>query len=136
MDRRTDPSRCVRLYNPGYPEKAAELAFHDASISHHKNGIYGEMFVAAMIAAAFVHKSAASILAAGLAEIPSNSRLAEAIRKTIAWCEEELDWIHVWEKINETFGHYDSVHTINNAALVVMGVWYGEKILKLGLSTL
>ena len=118
---------------PGYPEKAAELAFHDASISHHKNGIYGEMFVAAMIAAAFVHTSAASILAAGLAEIPSNSRLAEAIRKTIAWCEEGLEWVHVWEKINETFGHYDSVHTINNAALVVMGVWYGEKDFEAGI---
>ncbi len=118
---------------PGWPEKAAELAFYDASISHDKNGIYGEMFVAAMISAAFVYVSAESIIVAGLAEIPSECRLAEAIRNTLAWCKEEDDWLGVWEKINQHFGHYDGVHTINNAAIVVMGLWYGEKDFQTGI---
>ena len=118
---------------PGWPEKAAELAFCDASISHDKNGIYGEMFVAAMISAAFVHTSSESIIVAGLAEIPMKSRLAEAVRKTLDWCKEGKDWLYVWKRINEFYGHYDSVHTINNAALVVMGVWYGEKDFEAGI---
>ena len=118
---------------PGWPEKAAELAFYDGSISHDKNGVYGEMFVAAMISAAFVHTDAEEIILAGLAEIPSRSRLAEAIRDTLAWCREENDWSRVWEKINASYGHYHGVHTINNAALVVMGVWYGVKDFETGI---
>ena len=115
---------------PGQPEKAAELAFRDASISHDKNGIYGEMFVAAMIAAAFGASAADSIVSAGLNEIPEESRLAAAVRATQIWCLEELsankpDWRNVWSQINKQYGHYHGVHTINNAALVVLGVYFG-----------
>ena len=118
---------------PGKPELAAELAFRDASISHEKNGIYGEMFVAAMIAAAFVYATAEDIITAGLGEIPAKSRLAECVRKTLAWCQEEENWEVAWEKINQHYGHYHGVHTINNAALIVMGLHYGEQDFERGI---
>jgi ADP-ribosylglycohydrolase len=112
---------------PGYPEKAAELAYQDAAISHDKNGIYGEMFVAAMIAASFSCESSEEIIKAGLGEIPANCRLADAVRSTLGWCKGTSDWVNVWQKIDESLGHYHDVHTIKNAALVVLGVWYGGK---------
>ena len=111
---------------PAWPEKAAELAFYDASISHTKNGIYGEMFVAAMIAAAFVYDDIDDIVAAGLGEIPANCRLAECVKDTQAWCKAEADWEVTWQKISDHYGNYHGVHTINNAALVVMGLYYGS----------
>jgi ADP-ribosylglycohydrolase len=111
---------------PGLPEIGAKLAFNDASISHDKNGIYGEMFVAAMLSAAFKLESVKEIINTGLAEIPENCRLAEAVKDTMHWCETLPTWELVWEKINESVGHYHGVHTINNAALVVMGLYFGE----------
>ena len=110
---------------PGWPEKAAELAYRDASISHVKNGIYGEMFVAAMLAASFVTSDVEEIVRIGLSEIPAKCRLAETVHDTLAWCREESNWEAVWDRINGKYGHYHGVHTINNAALVVMGLAFG-----------
>lgn len=113
--------------SPGWPERAAELAFRDACMSHVKNGIYGEMFVAAMLAATFATDDIDEIIDVGLSEIPANCRLAEAVRETRAWCRATTDWEEVWDRINERFGHYHRVHTINNAALVVMGLYFGAQ---------
>ena len=110
---------------PGWPEKAAELAHRDASISHVKNGIYGEMFVAAMLAASFATSDVDEIVRIGLSEIPARCRLAEAARDTLAWCKEETSWEAVWDRVHGKYGHYHGVHAINNAALVVMGIAFG-----------
>ena len=109
----------------GLPEVAAELAFRDASLSHVKNGIYGEMFVAAMISAAFSTEDIHEVIEVGLSEIPRRSRLAEAIRDVLDWSEGYSDWCQAWERVMEAYGGYHWVHTINNAAFVVLGLLYG-----------
>jgi ADP-ribosylglycohydrolase len=112
---------------PGWPEKAAEFAFRDAAVSHVKNGIYGEMFFAALIAASLVLDDLDQAIDTALAEIPARSRLAEAVQQTRAFCAGEADWRNAWERINGAYGHYHGVHTINNAALVLMGLLYGAR---------
>ena len=108
----------------GWPEKAAEFAFRDASISHAKNGIYGEMFFAALIAAALVTDDLHAAIEIALSEIPVNCRLAEAVRDMMVWCCE--GWEKTWERIEEKYGHYHPVHTINNAALVLLGLLHAD----------
>jgi len=66
------------------------------------------------------------VIEVGLSEIPSNSRLAEAIRNVMRWRQETDDWEEAWERINQKYGHYHGVHTINNAAIVALGLLYGE----------
>jgi ADP-ribosylglycohydrolase len=111
---------------PGRPELAAELAWRDASVSHTKNGIYGEMFFAALLAAAFVESDLHQLIEIGLSEIPGQCRLREAVVDTVEWCDQDADWETTWERIEAKYGHYHGVHTINNAAVVLMGLLHGR----------
>lgn len=115
--------------NPGNPGKAAEMAFRDACISHVKNGIYGEMFAAAMIACAAVTDNIDDIILGGLAEIPATSRLYESVMKIFNGYkngmtpEECFDLIH-----SEYDEHTDHgwCHTISNAMVVAAALLYGN----------
>ena len=115
--------------NPGKPEKAAEMAFRDARISHVKNGIYGEMLASAMISCAAVTDSIDDIILGGLAQIPSTSRLYESVMKIYndykngVTVDECFDYIH--SAYDEHTDH-GWCHTISNAMIVVAALLYGE----------
>ena len=109
----------------GAPRRAATLAFRDAMLSHVRNGIYGEMFVAAMIAMAVVEEDPLEIVTSGLAFIPPDSRLAQAVRFALSLPGDEPTWEGAVNRLYERFGHYHWVHTVNNAALVVAALIYG-----------
>ena len=110
----------------GMPELAAEFAWRDAVLSHTRNGIYGEMLFAAMIAAAVVRNDVEEVIDIGLSEIPANCRLAEAVRDTVRWYHEHDDWLATLDAIHAKYGHYNAIHTINNAAVVIMALLHGN----------
>ncbi|OGV52721.1 MAG: hypothetical protein A2X49_16665 [Lentisphaerae bacterium GWF2_52_8] len=110
----------------GKPELAAEFAWRDASWTHNANGIYGEMFMAAVIAAAFVEKDPKHLVEIGLSEIPKNCRLAEDIRWALATIPSCPDFESFMEKSEAHFAEMNSCHTNNNAIVVVMSLFYGE----------
>lgn len=115
---------------PGDPSLAATLCYHDAGVSHTKNGIYGEMFFGALISAALAAEDLEACIWRALAEIPAQSRLAEAIRRCMDWCAEDASWEQTWERIMTDYGHYHPVHTINNALLCVMALMHGDADLR------
>ena len=114
--------------NPGNPEAAAEMAWRDASISHVKNGIYGEMFASAMIAAAAVTDNMEEIVAEGLAQIPSTSRLFESVSKVV---EKYKNGETMEDILQYVRGKYDEhteygwCHTIPNAMIVAASLLFG-----------
>ncbi len=110
----------------GIPELAAEFAWRDAILSHTRNGVYGEMWMAATIAAAFAVNDVEQAIRIGLSEVPAECRLAQALNETLAWCNADGDLETTLDRIQAQFGHYHPVHTINNAALVVAGLMYGR----------
>jgi len=112
--------------SPGDPERAVEYAYRDARLSHTKNGIYGEMFVAALIALAYVHEDPLRLIMEALRAVPERSRLAEAIKYVVALYKKGLGWEEAVEEILTRYGRYHPVHTVNNAAIVVAALLWGE----------
>jgi ADP-ribosylglycohydrolase len=112
---------------PGWPERAADMAYRDAYLSHRRQGIYGEMFFAATIAAAFAVDDPIEALKIGVTEIPSQCALATAIH----WALNEAPRIHNYrqarEAVEERFKGMHPVHTINNACLTVFGITIGGR---------
>jgi ADP-ribosylglycohydrolase len=114
---------------PGNPELSSSMAFRDASISHTKNGIYGEMFIAAMLSAAAVIDDVEKIIDTGLSVIPEVSRLYKSVQEALEWKrigvsrEEVIDQIH--QRYDEKNPH-DWCHTVPNAMIVCIGLLYGD----------
>jgi len=115
--------------NAGNPERAAEFAWRDACISHVKNGIYGEMFVAAMIAAAPFRGDMPELIDVGLSEIPANCRLADDVKEAMAWHRQGLSYDKAVAKIHARWDEYDFhhwCHTNSNAVICVVALLWGE----------
>jgi ADP-ribosylglycohydrolase len=111
--------------HPGDPAAAAAAALVDARLTHVANGIYGELWAAALVASALATDSAETALRDALAVVPAGSRLAAALRGILdlhdrgGSPDDALAWI------DEHLGHYNWVHTINNAALISTGLLWG-----------
>ena len=112
---------------PGWPEKAAEMAYRDAYLSHRQTGIYGAMFFSAAIAAAFAVDDPVEALHIGLTEIPADCPLADAVCWALDTAPGLKDWREAREKVDERFPGMPPVHTINNACLTIFGLALGGK---------
>lgn len=110
---------------PAYPEKAAEMAYRDAYLSHRRNGIYGEMFFSATQAAAFAVDNSIDAIIIGLTEIPKCC----ALHKDIEWALEVGKTITNYKEariaVDERFEGMSGVHTNLNACLTVFGLMIG-----------
>ena len=112
--------------SPGNPERAATLAHHDAVLTHTGNGVYGEMFFAALVAASFSAKSLDQALDAAVAQIPAGSRFSQMIKSVREWEASGMSWDDCWRNINLTYGNLHWVHVLNNGAIAVAGLLYGK----------
>lgn len=121
-DIRSDPWGYVA---PGWPERAAEMAYQDAYVSHRRNAIYGEMYFSAVIAAAFAVDDPVEALRIGLTEIPAECSLAQALRWALETAPQIRTYADANAAVTERFPGMHFVHTINNACLTVWGITIG-----------
>jgi len=111
----------------GDPHKAARLAHTDAFFSHIKNGVYGAMFFAALIAAAVTETSMDQAIECALREIPHTSRFYEAMIRAIEIADSAADEDELLTRVLEEYKQYNVVHTINNAALCLAAIRFSKE---------
>jgi ADP-ribosylglycohydrolase len=119
--------------NPGDTETAAGYAWRDGRISHVKNGIYGEMFCAAMLARSAVSTDIDDIIRAGLGELPQKSRLVEGIETVRGWHAGNMSWEAALNRLHGVWDEKKShhwCHVIPNAMICAAALLWGEKDLE------
>ncbi len=115
--------------NAGDVESAVEMAFKDASISHTKNGIYGALFIASMIAYGAVCDDMMSVIEMGLSQIPKTSRLYENVSLVVKAFKNGKSEESVREMIHKMYDEYNQhhwCHTISNCMIVTMSLLYNQ----------
>jgi ADP-ribosylglycohydrolase len=112
--------------HPGRPLDAARHAYVDATLSHRGNGIYGAMWSAALVSAAFIAGDPVEAFDIAHGVVPGRSRLAEALRRVRQLHAGGADWSEALAAIQADYGHYSWVHTVNNAALISAGLLWSD----------
>ena len=112
--------------NPGEPGRAAAIALEDGRLSHVANGLYGEMWAAALVAAAFSTDSPELAIRTALGVVPPRSRFAETIRDVLTLHGSGTDAADALDWVDLVLGAYPWVHTLPNAALIAIALLWGE----------
>lgn len=115
--------------SPGDAGEAARLALVDARLSHTANGTYGEMWSAALVAAALSVENAEDALRHARAVVPPESRLAGVLDAVSAMHVRETTHTAALDWVDAELGDYPWVHTLNNVALIAVGLLWGESFM-------
>jgi ADP-ribosylglycohydrolase len=110
----------------GDPRRAALLSYQDAVLSHRANGIYGEMWAAALIASAFTAASPEASIVESLDHIPHSSRLAAEVRTVLEQFQTGMDWERCIDELQARHPGMSWVHTLNNAGALTAALLWGE----------
>jgi len=111
---------------PAKPKVAAHFARLDASVDHHGDGVWAEMFLSAAQSQAFVAKTTQEAIGAGLEVIPSDCRIAEVINFVTDLYNSKVDIADVRTKIMDKFGKLNFTDCVMNMGFIIAAMLYGE----------
>ena len=103
---------------PGDPQGAARLAWRDARLSHTRNGVYGELWAAALAAASLTAADVGEVLTSAAQVVPAASDLADAIGFGTELGRRTADLDLALDALHQRYGHLHWVHVLNNAATI------------------
>jgi ADP-ribosylglycohydrolase len=93
---------------PGLPQIAVPYAYEDAIVDHQGEGVFGELFCAALQSAGFVESDPFKLIDIGLSYIPGGSALARCVKKAVECFRTGIDIQEARKRIHNeapgTFG--------------------------------
>jgi ADP-ribosylglycohydrolase len=93
---------------PGHPEIAVQYAYEDATVNHSHEGVYAEVFCAAVESAAFAEKDTRQLIEIGLSYIPADCGVASAVRTALEAYDGGQSWQEarkrILQSVPSTFG--------------------------------
>lgn len=111
---------------PGQPKLAAAYAFEDACLDHDKEGLWAEVWLAAVQSAAFVTPSIEDCVAIGLDQLPANVEIRAVLEDTFHWWAQSGDWMRVRTQIIQRYGHENFTHVTPNLGFILLALLDGN----------
>ena len=111
---------------PLNPQKAVLLAWRDAEISHHGNGILGEVFNAVLVSLAYGEDPIRICLEKAVSCIPKDSEYASVLHFALGQCMKKNDFYTAWAACEEKYKRYNWIHAYPNAAAEVVALYFGK----------
>lgn len=111
---------------PGNPARAAGFAWADAVVDHSGDGVWAEVFFAALESAAFEETDKNKLLDLALGFLPDDSLLVHAVQDTRQWWTSKKDWRAIRTLIVEKYGTDNFTDVVANVAFTVLGWLAGE----------
>lgn len=111
---------------PGNPALAAAYAYEDACLDHAGDGIWAEVWLAAMQAEAFVETDIFRIIDVGFNYIPAEARFRSAIADTQTWWDDCKEWKTVRSLILKHYGHENFTNVTENMAFILLALLDGD----------
>lgn len=105
----------------GDPDLAAAYAYEDSCVDHDGDGIWAEIFIARLQAAAFVESDQNKLLDTALMTLPVDSRVRRAVNDTRLWWKETQDWQEVRTRLMDRWGSANMTDVPQNMAIIVLG---------------
>lgn len=127
----------------GKPRLAAYFAWQDAVVDHAGGeGVFGEIFNAALEAAAYLSADVPALIREALTYIPTTSRVHGAVSLMLSLYEEGTDLLAAREQVLAKFGDPNFTDAPQNIAFGLAGLLWGEnfedailKVVNLGYDT-
>lgn len=119
---------------PGNPDLAAWLAFKDASLTHTRTGVYGAMFIAALIAVCqeadpgLTGNARLELVEQALLRIPRKSRLAEVIGDTMNKVASANNWEAGYEAVHGRYSEFTHCQVYQEIGTLINSIKFATSI--------